>query len=178
MDNATLISLVIAIVALGGVLLLLAERKRSRKLKSRFGVEYDRTLGAAGNVGSAESILSQRQRRVAKYRVRPLTRDERDRYAIEWRQAQTRFVDDPRAAVASADFLVREAMSLRGYPNGSFEKQAEDLSVDHAAVLGEYRMAHDIALRSEYGQATTEELRLAMQYYRIIFEEVAETRAA
>jgi hypothetical protein len=52
------------------------------------------------------------------------------------------------------------------------------LSVDHPGVLGEYRAAHEIAVRSERGQATTEDLRLAMQYYRSLFEEIADTRAA
>jgi hypothetical protein len=80
--------------------------------------------------------------------------------------------------VSQADALVRQALGARGYPISDFETQAADLSVGHPTLLGEYRAAHEIALRSERGQATTDDLRLAMQYYRKLFEEIADTRAA
>lgn len=177
MDNSTM-ALILSIVALIAVVFVLIDVGRTRRLQSRFGTEYNRAVAQEGSVGRAETVLGQRQQRVAKFQVRPLTREERDRYVVEWKNVQARFVDDPRAAVAWADWLVRQTMGTRGYPVSDFETQAADLSVDHAAVLGEYRVAHEIAVRSEHGQATTEDLRLAMQHYRTLFEEITVTQAA
>jgi hypothetical protein len=176
-DNST-IALIVSIVALGGVLFLFIERQKTRTLKSHFGSEYDRAIEQEGSVRRAEAVLGQRQERVAKYQIRSLTREERDRYTSEWRSVQGRFVDDPRMAVSRADGLVLQAMGTRGYPVSDFDGQAADLSVGHPSMLGEYRAAHEIAVRSERGQATTEDLRLAMQYYRNLFEEIADTHAA
>jgi len=76
--------------------------------------------------------------------------------------------------VSEADRLVEEVMRLRGYPVGDFEQRAADVSVDHPRVVENYRLAHDIALRHERGQASTEELRKAMIYYRALFEDLLE----
>jgi hypothetical protein len=84
-------------------------------------------------------------------------------------------VDDPRRAVADADRLINEALKLRGYPVGDFEQQAADLSVEHARVVDDYRSAHRVAMEDERGQATTEDLRRAMQHYRNLFEHVLGT---
>jgi hypothetical protein len=178
MDNSTIIALVVSLVALAGVVFLLIERHKTRTLKSHFRSEYDHAVEKEGSVRRAEAVLDERKKRIAKYQIRPLTREERDYYTTEWRSVQGRFVDDPKAAVSRADGLVRRALGTRGYPMNAFEKQAADLSVGHPAVLGEYRIGHEIAMRSERGQATPENLRLAMQCYRNIFEEVADTRAA
>jgi hypothetical protein len=183
MDNSTIalvsiIGLVISLVALAGVVFLFIAHRKTRTLKSRFGSEYERAVEKEGSVRRAETVLDERKKRVAKYQIRPLTREERDYYTNEWRSTQGRFVDDPKATVSRADGLVRQALGARGYPMNDFEGQAADLSVDHPGFLGEYRIAHEIAVRSERGQGTTEDLRLAMQYYRNIFEEIADTRAA
>ena len=50
-------------------------------------------------------------------------------------------------AVADADGLVKEVMQTRGYPMGSFDQRAADISVDHSSVVTNYRAAHDIAAR-------------------------------
>ena len=84
-------------------------------------------------------------------------------------------MDDPRRAVADADRLINEALRLRGYPVGDFEQQAEDLSVEHARLVEDYRSAHKVAMEDAQGQATTEDLRLAMQHYRNLFEHVLGT---
>jgi hypothetical protein len=178
MDNSAIIALVVSIVALAGFVFLFIQGRKTRKLKSRFGPEYDRVIEQEGSVRRAEAVLDERQKRVAKYQIRPLTREERVVTPSKWRSLQGRFVDDPKATVSPrADWLVRQAMGARGYPITDFEKQAADLSVDHPAT-GEYRVAREIAVRSERGQATTENLRLAMEYYRSLSEEIADTRAA
>jgi hypothetical protein len=81
-------------------------------------------------------------------------------------------VDGPASAVAEADQLLRDVMTVRGYPVTDFEQRAADISVDHPQVTVNYRSAHGIALRQMKGQATTEELRQAMIHYRTLFEEL------
>ena len=53
-----------------------------------------------------------------------------------------------------------------------FDRRTEDLSVDHPQVVKNYRAAHDIAERSSRSEASTEDLRLAMVYYRDLFDEL------
>jgi hypothetical protein len=75
-------------------------------------------------------------------------------------------------AVSHADKLVQEVMTARGYPMGDFEQRAADISVDHAAVVDNYRAAHAVAVRDRSNQASTEDLRQAMVHYRALFEEL------
>jgi hypothetical protein len=63
-------------------------------------------------------------------------------------------------------------MSTRGYPLSNFDQRAADISVDHPLVLGNYRTAHEIAIRQTRGQAGTEDLRQAMIHFRTLFEEL------
>jgi len=176
MDNLSIVLLVIALLAIGAAVWMFLEREKSRKLKSKFGPEYDRVLEKERDPRRAETVLETRQKRVSKFAIRPLTSAEQERFSSNWRAVQEHFVDDPVGAVAEADQLVNEAMRARGYPMGEFEQQASDISVDHPSVVENYRMAHDIALRSGQGRATTEDLRKAMQHYRSLFEEMLDTR--
>ena len=91
---------------------------------------------------------------------------------------QGRFVDNPKEVVVQADQLVRELMLKRGYPMGDFERRAADISVDHPAVVENYRAAQAIAARDERGEADTEELRQAVVHYRVLFDEMLEVREA
>jgi len=162
----------VAIVAVAIAVWALQQREKTRRLKSQFGPEYDRVMARTESPRQAEAILDERQKRVSKFPIRPLSREQCDRFAADWRSVQERFVDNPRSAVSQADVLINEAMRDRGYPISDFEQQAADLSVDHPAVVENYRLAHDIALRDERGNATTEELRRAMQHFRSLFEDV------
>jgi hypothetical protein len=63
-------------------------------------------------------------------------------------------------------------MRQRGYPMDDFEQRAADVSVDHAGVVADYRAAHDISQRNDAGEATTEDLRLAMVHYRALFDDL------
>jgi hypothetical protein len=66
-------------------------------------------------------------------------------------------------------------MQVRGYPVGDFEQRAADVSVDHPHVVQNYRTAHDIAVRQQRGEASTEDLRKAMVHYRALFEDLLDT---
>ncbi len=170
MDPKILIVVVVAAVGILGVLWMVTSRRRTALLKERFGPEYERTLREHGN--RAESVLAAREKRVEKFPIRELAADERERFVSEWRAVQSRFVDAPNAAVGDADALVSRLMQTRGYPMADFEQRAADLSVDHPRVVDNYRAAHEIALRHKGGQATTEDLRQAMIYYRSLFDDL------
>jgi hypothetical protein len=66
-------------------------------------------------------------------------------------------------------------MQTRGYPMTDFEQRAADISVSHPRVVDNYRAAHQIAVRHRQGQASTEDLRNAMIYYRSLFDELLQT---
>jgi hypothetical protein len=180
--TGTGITLLIAVVILAAVVAVLVwylvRENRSKRLRSRFGPEYDRTLRETGSRPEAEEALARRERRVERIHVRSLSRDERDRFAQEWHDVQARFVDDPPASIDDADRLVCDVMRSRGYPMSDFDRRAEDLSVDHPYVIRNYRAAHDIATRHEKGEASTEDLRKALVYYRDLFDDLLEAHAA
>lgn len=154
---------------------LIVRRRHAGQLRQRYGREYDHAVEKTGSKRRAEAELHNREERVRQYDIQPLSNEQRARYADSWRQVQADFVDAPVRAVAEADELVTEVMRKRGYPMGDFEQRAEDLSVDHPKVVENYRAAHTLAMRSNRGQADTEDLRQAMVHYRALFEDLLET---
>lgn len=160
--------LVLALVAI----LFWSRSRRSAALKSRFGPEYERAVHEIGDEGKAEHVLAERQKRVSSYTIKPLPNQMRDHFVETWRHVQAQFVDDPNYAVTRADDLVGEVMSARGYPVRDFDQRADDLSVDHPALVQNYRAGHEIALRHSRGEASTEDLRTAMIHYRALFEDL------
>jgi len=181
MDNSQIIIIVVAVIA--GLAIVAAawmymQKRRTEQLRSRFGPEYDRVIETGGDRRQAESMLEERQKRIEKLDIRPLTNEDRQRFQQAWTREQARFVDDPKGAVAEADRLIGEVMRARGYPVGDFDQRAADISVDHPMVVENYRAAHEIALRDRRGEASTEHLRKALVHYRELFEELLENRAA
>jgi hypothetical protein len=168
--------LVIALLALAAWLVS-RRKKQSERLQQRFGAEYGRTVGELGGRTKAESELKAREERVELLTITPLAPAEAARFSQAWNALQGRFVDNPTGVVVQADQLVRELMVKRGYPMGDFERRAGDISVDHPAVVENYRAAQVIAARSERGEADTEELRKAVVHYRVLFDEMLEVRA-
>lgn len=178
MDTTTLIIIglavfvVLAAVAIGIAIWFYTKKQRTRALRSKFGPEYNRAVRAEGDTGDAEQLLQERQQRVAKLNIKPLTDAQRAEFADAWEHAQARFVDDPEAAVANADVLVQEVMGVRGYPVADFEQRVADVSVDHPAVVQNYRIAHEIAARHEHENVGIEKLREAMIHYRALFADL------
>lgn len=154
---------------------LIIRRRHAGQLRQRYGREYDHAVEKTGSKRRAEAELHSREERVRQYDIQPLSNEQRASYADSWRQVQANFVDAPVRAVAEADELVTEVMRKRGYPMGDFEQRAEDLSVDHPKVVENYRAAHTLAMRSNRGQADTEDLRQAMVHYRALFDDLLET---
>jgi hypothetical protein len=165
------------VVVLGVVVWQALARRRTERLRDRFGPEYDRTIGTAENRREAESDLAAREERRDRLEIRPLSQAARDRYVQSWQAVQAQFVDDPSVAVASADSLIQSVMAERGYPVEDFEQRAADVSVDHPQVVENYRDGHRLAEESANGDGSTESLRQAMRHYRALFEELVEADA-
>ena len=163
---------VAVVVVLALVAAVFMARGRSRGLRSRFGPEYGRAVEESGSRRQAEAQLHAREKRVSKYHLKELPAEEKERFRAEWKRLQAKFVDNPKDATASADELLGQVMTARGYPGGDFQQRLEDLSVDHASTVQNYRAAHDVVMRHSRGEASTEDLRQAMIHYRSLLEEL------
>jgi hypothetical protein len=163
--------LVAAAVAILAVAIVIAAKKTSRRnterLKSRFGPEYQRTVLETGDEKAAEKELAERERKHDKLDIRPLTPAALDGYVKRWRVVSS--------AVGEADILVTEVMRERGYPIDDFDQQAADISVDHPAIVENYRAAHYINLAQQKGAVGTEQQRQAFVHYRALFAKLLET---
>jgi FtsZ-interacting cell division protein ZipA len=172
---------VIVVIALVAVATYFSS-KRSKHLRDRFGPEYARLAEETGSKSAAEKQLEAREKRAAKFLIRPLTEEDSRRFSSQWQQVQAEFVDDPKASLIHADDLLGTVMVARGYPMSDFAQRTADLSVDHATVVQHYHAAHGIALAHRRGEATTEDMRQAMIHYRSLFDElvseVAQAHAA
>ena len=175
MDLMLIVVIVAVAVGLGAVAWYL-QRQRSLRLRERFGPEYERTRMEVGDPRRAEAALAAREKRVEKLHIRPLTDEERARYAEVWRHVQTLFVDDPKGALKEADHLVNEVMGVKGYPMADFNQRAADISVDHPIVVENYRAACAIVDADKAGTTSTEDLRRAVIHYRALFEDLLDTK--
>jgi hypothetical protein len=160
------------IVAVAASIWLYTSKQRTKELRSKFGPEYRRMAVAEGDAAKAEQLLMERANRVKKLDLKPLTDRQRNDFADEWEHTQAQFVDDPTAAVVRADALVQEVMNVRGYPVADFDQRVADISVDHPAVVQNYRLAHEIAARHEQEDLSMEKLREAMLHYRALFADL------
>jgi hypothetical protein len=170
--------IVIIVVALAvvGAVWWIGGRRRSTRLRERFGPEYERAMSRADTPAEAEAELEAREVRRGQLDIRPLEPDERERFLLEWKEVQANFVDDPEGSARAADRLVNEVMLARGYPMDDFERRASDVSVDHPTVVEHYRAAHSVVQTSKEGKVQTEELRQAFVHYRALFDELLEIR--
>ena len=174
--DSTLLILLAAVVVIVVAGLLLYSKRRSDHLRTRFGAEYDREVEAKGSRLKAEADLAEREKRVSKLSIRPLSPADQDRFLDRWTKVQATFVDDPERSIDYADALLAEVMTARGYPVSDFDQRAEDISVDHPQVVQHYRAGHDIAVKHSRGEASTDELRQALIHYRSLFEELVTSR--
>jgi hypothetical protein len=176
LDNNMMVALLVLIALLAIAFTLHWRRHQSHVLEKHFGPEYERTVARFGSRGKAERELRERQDRVEKLDIVPLSGEEAARFHDAWTALQARFVDDPRGSLPEGDRLVRELMHKRGYPMGDFERRAADISVHHPVVVEHYRAAHDIALRDASGEGDTEAQRQGLIHLRALFGELLETR--
>ncbi|SCG52157.1 hypothetical protein [Micromonospora coxensis] len=172
MSPTQVIVVVLVVLVVAALVAVAVVAGRRRALKRRFGPEYDRAVAEKDSRTAAERELRDRERRHAELELTPLTPEARARYAAAWEELQVRFVDSPAETVGDADELVSRLIADRGYPTGDFSDQIAHLSVEHARTLTHYRDAHEIRLRNERGEASTEELRQALVHYRALFADL------
>ena len=172
-DTTTWVLIGLGVVIVAALIAYFALRnRRTAALRDHFGEEYDRTVEQAGGRAKAETALKDREERVAKLDIRPLTAEERDGFSREWRDVKALFVNSPVEAVHHADRLLTNVMKARGYPMADFDRRYEDLTVDHGEVARHYREGHEITVRHQQGQASTEDLRQAMIHFEALFDDL------
>lgn len=169
MSTAAIVVIVV-VVAVAVLVIAALTAARRRRLQRRFGPEYDRVVAEKQSQLKAENELAGRERRIQRLEIRPLTASSRAGYAAQWAAIQKQFVDEPQRAVMEAQRLVVSVMTERGYPTGDPGQIMADLSVEHASTLDNYRMAQEISKHAQ--AASTEDLRRAMIYYRVLFSEL------
>ncbi|MDX6539690.1 MAG: hypothetical protein QOI71_1300 [Gaiellales bacterium] len=177
---ATWLWVIVIIAALAVVALVVAMANRHRRtdeLRRGFGPEYERTVERTGDAGQAEADLRERRRRHDALELHRLDPRSRKRFIDDWQTTQAEFVDDPEHAIQDADRLIQNVMRDRGYPVEDFDDRAAIISVDHPVVVERYRRAHTIVVGAAGGDSDTESLRLAMQDYRALFDELVEDDA-
>jgi len=87
--------------------------------------------------------------------LRPLSAESRDRYANEWDEIETKFVDAPEQAVREAEALVMSVLRERGHP--LLERD----------LPREVQRAHRLGYSS---RDKTEGMRQALLHYRAVME--------
>ena len=173
-NPTTLIIAAVIVLIVGGLLgMALLRLQRTRRLRDRFGPEYNETVNRVGDKRQAEDELEGRLARVQDLNIRELSAEEVNRFALEWQSIQAEFVDEPLAAVQKANRLIKEVMRTRGYPVEDFEQRAADISVDYPDLVINYRELHAIAAKGE--KIDTEEMRQAMVHGRNLFENLIQS---
>ncbi|MEU3016132.1 MULTISPECIES: hypothetical protein [unclassified Nocardiopsis] len=187
MQTGTIVVIVAAVaVVVGGAAVIawlaVLPALRTRRLRDRFGPEYERAVEAHGSTAGAEHDLADRLRQRRGRRLRTPSEEERSDYARAWARVQRGFVDDPVGAVRGARGLTDTIMRDLGYPDApaapdgadhddaSFERRARDLSVDHPEAVARYRAARAAGHLAEADRTATENLREALIAYRGLVE--------
>jgi hypothetical protein len=178
MSSATTAVVIVVVIIAIAVIIAITMTARRRRLQQRFGPEYDRAVSEQESRFRAEAELTERQRRVRKLNIRPLSEAARTRYLAQWQDIQEQFVDAPEAAVTDAYSLVTTVMRERGYPATDDDQAMADLSVDHAATVGHFRAAQEITRNVAHGSTDTEDLRQALIHYRELFSDLLGDDAA
>ena len=174
LNTPTLVAIaVVAVILVAFVAWLAYSAAESKRLKQRFGPEYDAVLKRhGGSKAKAEAELKRRQKRVDRFEIVPLAPADVTRFSAAWTRLQGSFVDDPKGVLIEADRLVRELLAKRGYPVADFDLRAADISVDHPIVVNNYRAAQRIVSLDQRGEASTEDLRKAVVHFRALFDEL------
>ena len=164
--------IVVAVLLVGAVGWMAWSSYQTRRLRQRFGPEYDATVKRLGSKAKAEAELRRREKRVARFEIVPLAPADATRFSQAWTRLQGSFVDDPKGVLIEADRLVRELLLKRGYPVADFDLRAADISVGHPVVVNNYRAAQRIVSLDQRGEASTEDLRKAVVHFRALFDEL------
>jgi type VI protein secretion system component VasK len=173
MENSQVVAIAVGVVViLAAIAWVVYSRRRSRHLRDHFGSEYERAVAERGDRRRAEAELAQREQRIRKLDIRPLSVSDRQRYSQQWMQCQAQFVDDPAGAVSAADELLTEVIRARGYAADNPYDRIADISAAYPQQAPRYRLADELQTRHRRGEGSTEDLRKAFVHYRYIFDEI------
>ncbi|MFJ4796337.1 hypothetical protein [Kitasatospora purpeofusca] len=165
------IVLAVAVLAAAAALAVLLPQWNTRRLQQRFGPEYDRTVRAhGGRTGEAEHELAGRLRQAGRLALTRLPQRRAEEVADRLAALQELFVDDPARSLDEAVTLLDGTLDEIGFPAGD---RLAVLSVDHAALVPDYRSARQVLERSRSERVGTEELRTALLAVRDLCLEVA-----
>ena len=81
MPTGILLAIVVAVIVVAALVIGLMAVRRRRRLQQRFGPEYDRLVGERDSKRKAEAELAERERRVQRLDIHPLTDSARASYA-------------------------------------------------------------------------------------------------
>ena len=86
--------------------------------------------------------------RAGRSRLRPLPDESRDRFARSWRAIETRFIDEPAAAVKEADRIAVMILSERGANLADEKRMPKDLreARDMRRAMAHYKKIVDDAV--------------------------------
>src|SRR5215208_3882966 len=183
MSNTTLLIIVLVAVAVLAVLLVAffvfrrrqgqrEQQERQERARQEYGPEYERLVEERGSEREAER---ERRERV-EGEVRPLSEESLRGYEERWQRVERTFVDNPSSALDEADRVVEEILVERNFPTDSRQEATEGIGVMHPGVVEDFREAQRTyrgATGSE-GGADLEEMRLAIQKYRSVYERLTE----
>ncbi|MGH7023798.1 MAG: hypothetical protein ACREEB_09430 [Caulobacteraceae bacterium] len=157
-------ALAVTSLAAGG-----GRRRRPERAKPGFASEYSRIVEDVGS-SSSKAEAREPESPARRFPIRPLGPADRARHLEAWRAIQAEFGVDPAAAMASADRLLAEVMSARGYPMEDFDARADDIALGHPEVVRNYRIAHAVAARGE--AASVEDLDQAVSACHVLVDEL------
>jgi FtsZ-interacting cell division protein ZipA len=195
LNTGLIVTIVVVVVV---VILLLAiffavRRSRARRLEQQrersreeFGSEYDRTVQEKGSEEEADKELRRRRGSVER-NVEPLSDERRQHFEGQWGEVERVFVDNPERSIEMADRTVSDILNERRFITDSSQSDEEterNLAAMHPDVADDYREARrmraDVVARSggssgdEAGEQSTEDLRLTIQRYRVVYERIVE----
>ena len=84
MTQNQIIAIIVAVLVVAAVALSYLRTRKSRRLRERFGPEYERAVREAGS-SRAEAKLERIEKRVKKYDIHPLDASVRERFVEQWR---------------------------------------------------------------------------------------------
>jgi hypothetical protein len=154
------------------------QRRPLHRLRERLGAEYRRPVEELRIRTKAEHDRKEREKRAERFPFEPRLPSGAATFVQAWQGLQRGFVDNPKGVVVPADRLVWEPVLKRGYSRGDSESRADDFSMHHPAFEPNGRAARFIAMRSECGEASTEDLHRAVMHVRVLFGELLVIRGA
>jgi len=87
-----IILIAVAVLLVLAIVTLWVRNRRSTALKHQFGPEYDRTVRTVRDEAQAEALLAERQKRVSRYDIKPLSNEMRNRTSsavVRWSRNST-----------------------------------------------------------------------------------------